>query len=226
MDYIEFYYGLDYKYMVLTTILNNYYLSNYSKNKFNSKILVLGKNDNSLMSEYDRFFKIIDSLNVNDIKTLIKFQKRNSSKISKLYKRLKDNNLNDEKIIKDLKNNYTRDKSQYYTEYAYNVNNTSDDKNIIFISLDDIESLYDSYMVRDIFVSDYFTEMDIRLGKNNYLLGRIEYLTEKLTKTKDIVKRLTNIDLTENNDFKLNIHIKGDFNSVCALEENLKIENN
>lgn len=222
MDLLKFYYGLDYKYTILVLLLNNYYLSNYSKNKFNSKILVVGDSEKNLMSEYERFFKVIDSLCIEDINTLIKFQSPKNKKVSYLFNKFKDNQISNEKIIDDLKRLYTRDSSMYFDDFRVEYKNTKDEKNIIFIQLDDIEDLYDSYMVRDLYISYFISDSEIKLGKHNFLVGRISLLVRVLRKTGQITKRLLNNNLLEDKDFKLNIHFKGDFDTMCSLEDSLR----
>lgn len=218
MEYIEFCYTYDYKYRLLLCLLNNYYINKLADNKIKSFVVIAASSQNKLMKDYDIIFKIIKELKVEDLDTLRKFISRRNRKILELFE---ENNYTDENIIDELKKDYSIENSSYMKNYD---DENHFDKNIkmVFVENDKLRHIYDKHLVRDIFLTEAYDRRMYEYGtKTNYIFGAIvEYVT-RYKEVKNIVKDVTGINLQEDKNYRLNLYMQSDSESINYLEDEI-----
>lgn len=197
MELFKTYDRFNYKYRLLYCLMLNYYRNNYADNKFKGKILVICSCKKELIKNYDKIYFTIKRFKSQDIETLKKFISEYDFQLKKLFDKLDNKNISYEKIIRDLKKEYIQSKStykQYWGKESYNV--LPEDKNIIFMEQCSVENIYNKYLVRDIFIPEYYSMDDSKAQSSRSLCYPIECFVRDIMKTKDILK-INNADEPE-----------------------------
>lgn len=216
MELFKTYDRFDYKYSLLYCLMLNYYRNNYADNKFNGKVLVICSCKKELINNYDKIYSTIQKFKPRDIDTLRKFISKYDEQLKVLFNNLDNKNIGYKKIINDLRNEYIPTKSKYIQYWNMNSSNKlPQDKNIIFMEEHDAQNIYDKYLVRDIFIPEYYSMNDPTAQSGSSLSYLLGYFVKEIMKTKSILK-LNNAD--EQEFLSLSVFINSD-NSLDIEDE-------
>ena len=190
MDDFRIYDRWSYKYRLLYCLMINYYRNHYADNKFKGKILVIGTCRKELIKNYDKLYYTIKKYRKEDILTLKKFICFYDNQLQLLFEKIDDKDISYEKVINDIKNEYIDSKS-IYRKLKYNRDNTKlpQDKNIIFIELNDVDNILEKHLIRDMFIPENFSLEDNNNNNANELCRIIRLYVNNIRKTKEILAR-------------------------------------
>lgn len=190
MDDFKIYDRFSYKYRLLYCLMLNYYRNYYADNKFKGKVLVIGTCRKELIKNYDKLYTIIQKYRKEDILTLKKFICFYDKQLKLLFDKLDDKNIDYGQFINNIKKEYTTNKS-IYMKLKYGCDNSKfpQDKNIIFMELDDTDRIFEKHLIRDIFIPEDFSLEDKESNDVNKLCRIIKIFALSIRKTKEILLR-------------------------------------
>lgn len=188
MDDFRIYDRFSYKYRLLYCLMLNYYRNFYADNKFKGKVLVIGTCRKELIKNYDKVYYIIQKYKKEDIITLKKFICFYDNQLKLLFDKLDDKNIDYEQFINNIKKEYISSKSIYRKlKFGYDNSKLPQDKNIIFMELNDTDKIQEKHLIRDIFIPESFSLEDKENNNTNELCRVLKLFVLSIRKTKEIL---------------------------------------
>lgn len=224
MNDYKIYYRYSYKYRLLYCLMINYYRSYYANIKFKSNVLVLGTCKKELMKSYDEIYTTISNFTVYDIITLKKFISFYDNQLKDLFENLENKNISYGRIISDIKKAYVPNKGTYLQcKYSESYKKLPKDKSIVFMELKDSEQVNKKYLIRDIYIPEYFSIDDKNANDAESLCYTLRLYVKEFIKSKDILKEN---NISETDFMTLSIFLNSDNGLLIEDELRYIIRNN